>query len=493
MIIHNLNQPWRLPLVCLAFLLVSRSTISAQSLRSAPYYSPDAPAMRQKLAEETAASIRAKFQEPEQFDKEARKAYQERRDQMAENIAADIGRMALPDDALWIFVKNTQAAIVAANPECAGTKIILTVHPVPNAYSIGEGTIVIHSGLLAGLENEDQLAFVLCHEIAHFLLEHATKGLAQEIKTFYSKEFKDQVKAAKAVEFHQNEQLESIFKNALFNTRYHRRDLERQADSLAYRLFLKTRFAPGQAQQLMQLFEYIDEPLRDSTLQLATHFGCGEFPFQQHWLEAGRGSVWEEAQLLQSVADKPLEDSVSTHPDWKNRLHWIEAMARLLPADTLKVATQEDQYAPVRYLSAIESVERWFQVERYDKALYYALLYQDVYPACSYFGEVQVLSLCGLYTHSKGHTLADVLSQGSPDYPKKYNQFLGFLNNLRLKDLLALQACSLQRLTAQKTEYGLLAEYCVAMNLEDRAKMGTIKKAYLSTYRKGRFVDFFKN
>ncbi|MBK8191903.1 MAG: M48 family metalloprotease [Lewinellaceae bacterium] len=84
----------------------------------------------------------------------------------------------------------------------------------------------MYCGLLAGLENEDQLAFVLCHEIAHYLLEHATKGLVREIATFHDKAFKAKVKAANKQEFNRNEQLANIYKNVLFKSRYHRRDLE---------------------------------------------------------------------------------------------------------------------------------------------------------------------------------------------------------------------------------------------------------------------------
>ena len=39
--------------------------------------------------------------------------------------------------------------------------------PDYNAFALPEGEIVLHLGLLAMLENEDQLAFVLAHEIAH--------------------------------------------------------------------------------------------------------------------------------------------------------------------------------------------------------------------------------------------------------------------------------------------------------------------------------------
>jgi Zn-dependent protease with chaperone function len=474
------------------FLLSGNTYLPGQSPYSLPWYSTDDAAVREKIAAETVTSIRAKFREPEGFDRESKIAWRTQRDRLAQNIAEEIKENAVQDDVLWPFLKQTLQTIIAANPEIAGTKVILAANPMPNAFSIGDGTIIVYTGLLAGLENEDQVAFVLCHEIAHYLLEHSTKGLEKQIKMLHSKEFKKKIEETKALEYNAYEQLESIYKNTLFNARYHHRDLERQADSLAYRLFLKTPFETAQAPRLMQIFEYIDEPLRDSTLQVDTHFGCEQYRFQQKWLTKNQSSVWGEAAALTAAAEKSLQDSMCTHPDWKNRLQWIEAMAQTLPLPGSAKNTSAQRYSTIQFLSVLENTEAWFQRERYDRTLYYAVQYQRVYPDCSYFKEIQALSLYGLYSHSQNHTTARVLSESSPDYPEKYNQFLTLLNNLRLKDLLGLESCSTNSLSPEKTEYGLLAAYFLATAQEDAGKMSNVKRDYLSTFRKGRFVDFFK-
>lgn len=48
--------------------------------------------------------------------------------------------------------------------------------PELNAFALPDGTIVIHTGLLAALENEAQLAAVLGHEIAHVVHKHGYRG-----------------------------------------------------------------------------------------------------------------------------------------------------------------------------------------------------------------------------------------------------------------------------------------------------------------------------
>lgn len=48
----------------------------------------------------------------------------------------------------------------------------VTVHPVPAAYTLSTGTILITTGMISMLDNEAQLAYVLAHELAHVYKDH---------------------------------------------------------------------------------------------------------------------------------------------------------------------------------------------------------------------------------------------------------------------------------------------------------------------------------
>jgi predicted Zn-dependent protease len=58
----------------------------------------------------------------------------------------------------------------------------LVADPTLNAFAMPDGTVVIHSGLLAVLENEAQLATVLGHEIAHATHRHGYRGFKDQQK-----------------------------------------------------------------------------------------------------------------------------------------------------------------------------------------------------------------------------------------------------------------------------------------------------------------------
>lgn len=54
-------------------------------------------------------------------------------------------------------------------------RIRIIKHPFLNAFATPDGRIYFHSGLLARLENEAQLAVILGHELTHYIQRHAFK------------------------------------------------------------------------------------------------------------------------------------------------------------------------------------------------------------------------------------------------------------------------------------------------------------------------------
>jgi predicted Zn-dependent protease len=87
------------------------------------------------------------------------------RDPVLEEYLADVASRLLPP--------GTREAGVAPS-------IHVLINPSLNAFAYPTGAIYVHSGLLARLENEAQLATVLAHEIAHVVHRHAIRHLRQE-------------------------------------------------------------------------------------------------------------------------------------------------------------------------------------------------------------------------------------------------------------------------------------------------------------------------
>lgn len=111
-------------------------------------------------------------------------------------------------------------------PEFRGTiKVRVANSPHLNAFALPNGAIYFNLGLIARLENEAQLAAVLAHEGAHFILKHGFKQ-------------RQHVKNSAAL---------SLFVGTTLATSSiygYSRDLEREADEIGYRHMVKAGYDP---------------------------------------------------------------------------------------------------------------------------------------------------------------------------------------------------------------------------------------------------------
>ena len=87
------------------------------------------------------------------------------RDPVLEAYLADVAHRLLPP--------GTREAGVSPT-------VYVLINPSLNAFAYPTGAIYVHSGLLARLDDEAQLATVLAHEIAHVVHRHAIRHLRQE-------------------------------------------------------------------------------------------------------------------------------------------------------------------------------------------------------------------------------------------------------------------------------------------------------------------------
>lgn len=64
-------------------------------------------------------------------------------------------------------------------PGGARFRVRVLADPTLNAFAMPDGAIYVHTGLMANVENEAQLATVLAHELVHTLHRHGLKGTRQ--------------------------------------------------------------------------------------------------------------------------------------------------------------------------------------------------------------------------------------------------------------------------------------------------------------------------
>ena len=108
-----------------------------------------------------------------------------------------------------------------------------------NAFSTHQGYIFVTTGLMARLQNEAQLAFVIGHEIAHYLKKHNLESARLQAKL--SKNQKDDI----------DDRLDQLYRYS--------RNHEFEADSIGFQLFKNAGYDASQAGAALHIIGRIDE------------------------------------------------------------------------------------------------------------------------------------------------------------------------------------------------------------------------------------------
>lgn len=362
------------------------------------------------------------------------------------------------------YLDKMAGVIVKGNPE-------LLNHPfhcyfsrsyVPNAAYIGEGIILFNMGLFERLTDESQVAFVLCHELSHYVLRHQENSIDKYVTTLNSPEVQAQLRKIKRSEYRQLDQLRGLVKGLAFDSRRHSRDHESQADSMAVELMRHTPFALTGATSTLGLLDSVDKDAFDVEGYMQLVFNATDYPFRKKWIAREEGLLGGHAHLKKDKEDA-VADSLKTHPDCPLRIKLIgplvqRSSGRAFVVDSVAFRLLQEH---CRY----EVIEYAFVSDEYTQSLWLALELLQQRPADGYAVAQVGRVLNGLYKAQKEHTLGKVVELPAPDYPENYNSLLQFVQNLYLGDLASISYYFL------KAHYPALQSYAPFRKaLEESAK-----------------------
>jgi hypothetical protein len=152
-------------------------------------------------------------------------------------------------------------------------------------------------------------------------------------------------------------------------------------------------------------------------------------------------------------------------------------------------APASGEFARIRQAGRLEVVQRWFDYECYDRALFEALQQLRAQPQQPYLRHMVVLSLYKLHRHMEKHTFAAVVANVTPRNPEAFNLLLRNLHALSLGDFQGLAACFAQQAppaAPAADEYALAARYAAAVLAHD-PNPAALQRQYQQQYKGGRF------
>ncbi|MCG2613709.1 M48 family metallopeptidase [Terrimonas sp. NA20] len=365
------------------------------------------------------------------FASDFKKVYQEQFEEIAGLWKS--GRVVTAP-AVHQYLQSIVQEIISRNPPLANidARIVFSRDWWPNAYSMGDGSIAVNAGLFVYFNNEAELAFVICHELAHYYLDHSGKAIRKYVETINSTAYQSELKRLSTTEFRKNTQLDSLSLNNIFSRRRHMRANEAEADRFAFSLLKNTKFSTEGIRSCLQLLDSIDNATLFQPLKLEQVFHFNEYPFRKKWVQ-------KESMIFSEMDQKESEDkrtdSLKTHPDCRLRIEMLQdSIAQTAGAGTSFVVDR-NIFHKLKTEFHYEIAEQCYRDEQLSRNLYYnlLLLQSPQYRRTAVFSIARCLNL--IYDKQKDHKAGLAIEKETPGYPAEYNLLLRMLDRLRLEEI----------------------------------------------------------
>ncbi|WP_242202682.1 M48 family metalloprotease [Aestuariivivens insulae] len=305
---------------------------------------------------------------------------------------------------------------------------------VPNAACYGDGMFEINLGLLSRLDSEDELAFVICHEIAHMLLNHSLKGVTKAMLNLYSDETKNKIEEIKRQEYGRTRAALSVIDELNIDILNHSKEVEAQADSLGYILFSNTKYKKPKALTALDKLKKVDDMVFSHPMKLDSVFNFENYPFKAYWLEENSTSLFD---IDKEINDFQLvSDSIKTHPEIVFRKE------KLIQEFDIISEEKRDQYFKdhlheIKKDVNIKVVKSTFDLNFLDLAIYHLIeRYNNRKIDIEYYHLYMAKVLQRLYEIKKTHEMGKYIPPKSNfSKEKQLNLIRLFLHNLELKEV----------------------------------------------------------
>ncbi len=375
--------------------------------------------------------------------------------------------MFIDDDTLQAFVDGVVEKIKSNNTLRNSVQLVLiSKSPVINAYNFGQGVIIVNVGLLARVENEGQLAFVIAHEIAHNELNHVT------IKSLQVGTNEKAVKQQR-----KNLAQGNITKEGLDVLRNIASDgsnlslaLETQADLKGYGLFTAAGYAKKDALKALTLLQDKRQPKYAQGELLLMPFDSRSFPIQPHWIR-NRPKAYSQPTRSLLFGNDPLR----SHPEYEKRKANIERL------DGVVNSEPDNSSEDAIKMAEFETIAAAYYTRQFDHCLHLALQLRTIYKDHPYLTTTISKVLVKLYEARLEGTFFLYVPQFTANYHPELRQLNNFLYNLKDSELVELAYYYLSNST--RFDKQVEDHYYLLWKIAKHTNRANVRKRMKDSYR----------
>lgn len=335
--------------------------------------------------------------------------------------------------------------------------------PIPNAACYGNGIFTVNLGLFNFVNSDDELAFILCHEIAHFELDHNDKSLLKYVETFNSKDTKQKIKAIKKLDYGKRKAYSDFVEKMNFNFLKRSREAELQADSLGFILYNRTKFVKVASVTALKNLDIVDDMLFNEDSQIRKHFNFESYPFKEVWIQKDQ-TLFD----LDNASDdfSINKDSLKTHPDIPLRIDFLNKMIKD-KSENINLSNQN--LKEIKEHVSLLTIKNSLDDKKVDFALYQTLI---LFNRKEIDEKMYCLIISNLlqkvYELKRDHQFGKYVAPVSPFSDEMHlNEVKQFLHNIELKNVkkIGLNFCVKHKdLMDGDAEFKKVTEYFIKLN-----------------------------
>ena len=202
------------------------------------------------------------------------------------------------NDPLSEYVNKVADEILKDDPGLRAKLRFYTVKSAfPNAFASDRGNIFVNVGLIARLESEAHLAYILCHEISHYLKRHTLNKYLE----FKNLEYSDK-----------SYQRSSVYEKLLVKNNYTQAS-EIEADAEGFKLFAKTNYELETLPEVFDMLAAVDKPyslaIEKGEMFFSPYFTSGDFDelTKNIWI-SGNPAKSKDSEKVTYIFDRDESD-----------------------------------------------------------------------------------------------------------------------------------------------------------------------------------------
>lgn len=251
-------------------------------------------------------------------------------------------------------------------------RIYVTKSPSVNAFSTDQGIILINIGLIAQLENEAQLAYVIAHEIIHYTKKH---GINLFVETEKISKGRDGYRSLS----HNDLYLERNFRS---------RENEMEADELALiKFYSHSNYCLKELDGAFDVLQYsylpFDEIVFDTAFFNSKYYNLSEEYFLDEVNSIKGGEEYDEAK--------------STHPNVDKRRRLIDELIEEMDNSSRKIfILPTKDFEIVRTQARFETIRQLLIYRSYPEVIYNCYVLLKKFPNNKFLKTAIASSLYGL-------------------------------------------------------------------------------------------------